>query len=331
MAGAAVGAVGSVVGGAMGSDASDRASRAQQQAAADANALQREIYEKNTQNFQPYLQAGNAGLNALMYRLGLGGSANGMNAPKVQTEAQIRKALESKYTTETARPKNLFEQMGPFAQFIPGADAEIGKNPTTKTVDEAALNAAVQAELAKQQAAFAEWEKTAQADPNYGWLLDRFNMDYFEEDPGYQFRLEQGNKALQNAAAATGNLNSGRALKDAIGYNSGMASQEYGNAYNRFNNDQTNQFNRLATITGIGQSSASALAGVGQNYANQVGNNLIGAGNAQAAGIVGGANAINQGIGGAANALQGYLANRQSGYNTSNFARSGNALNYWPQ
>src|SRR3546814_904516 len=111
----------------------------------------------------------------------------------------------------------------------------------------------------------------------------------------------------------------------AIGYNSGMASQEYGNAYNRFNNDQNSQFNKLAAITGIGQSSASALAGVGQNYANQVGNNLVGAGNAQAAGIVGGANAINQGIGQAGNALQGYLANRQSGYQ-----QSGNALNYWP-
>jgi len=129
-----------------------------------------------------------------------------------------------------------------------------------------------------KEAAYNEWEKSAKEDPMYGWLLDRFSMDDFEADPGYQFRLDQGNKALQNAAAATGNLNSGRALKDAIGYNSGMASQEYGNAYNRFNNDQTNQFNRLATITGIGQSSASALAGVGQNYANQVGNNLIGAG-----------------------------------------------------
>ena len=329
MPAAAVGAAATVAGAAISSDAAGDAADAQRAGAEEANALQREIYERNTKNFQPYLQAGNAGLNALMYRLGLGGSANGLDAPKVQTEAQIREALLPKYTTETSSP-NIFDKMGPFAEFIPGAQYEVGKGKGT-TVDEAGLNAAIQAELAKQQAAYDEWEKSAKEDPMYGWLLDRFSMDDFEADPGYQFRLEQGNKALQNAAAATGNLNSGRALKDAIGYNSGMASQEYGNAYNRFNNDQNSQFNKLAAITGIGQSSASALAGVGQNYANQVGNNLVGAGDAQAAGIVGGANAINQGIGGAANALQGYLANRQSGYNTSNFARSGNALNYWPQ
>jgi len=322
-------AAGGIVGGLIGADATKSASRAQQQAAEEANALQKEIYERNTKNFKPYLQAGNAGLNALMYRLGLGGTANGMAAPTVQTEAQIRESLLPRYTTQEAG-KPEWEIVSPGSGESTG-DFFQQTQPQQEVVDEAGLGAAIQAELAKQQAAYAEWEKGAQSDPMYGWLLDRFSMDDFEADPGYQFRLEQGNKALQNAAAATGNLNSGRALKDAIGYNSGMASQEYGNAYNRFTNDQNSQFNKLAAITGIGQSSASALAGVGQNYANQVGNNLIGAGNAQAAGIVGGANAINQGIGQVGNALQGYLANKQSGYSVSPyFTGGGNALNGWP-
>ncbi|MNV19048.1 hypothetical protein D3C71_1098910 [compost metagenome] len=194
-------------------------------------------------------------------------------------------------------------------------------------MDEAGLNAAVQERLAQQQA--------AKSNPLYGSLLSTFR-EYkpfteadFKVDPGYQFRQTEGQNAINNMAAATGNLNSGRALKDAMSFNSGLASQEYGNAYNRFNNDyitgfntfntnQTNQYNKLAALAGMGQSSASALAGVGQNYANQVGNNLAAGANAAAAGAVGQSNAINQGLGSVANAGLNYAAmNSQSGYTPS--------------
>ncbi|MNV16102.1 hypothetical protein D3C71_1068550 [compost metagenome] len=150
-------------------------------------------------------------------------------------------------------------------------------------------------------------------------------MADFEVDPGYQFRQTEGMNALNNSAAATGNLNSGRALKDAMSFNSGLASQEYGNAYGRYNNDyntgfnafntnQTNQYNKLAALAGMGQSSASSLAGVSQNYTGQISNNLAQGANAQAAGAVGQANALNQGLSGIANAGMNYAALRASGY-----------------
>lgn len=197
-------------------------------------------------------------------------------------------------------------------------------------IDEAGLQAAVRSRMAEQ----ADAANRAKNDPLYGSLLSiykeykPFSMADFQVDPGYQFRLDQGNKALQNMAAMTGNLNSGRALKDAIGYNSGMGSQEYANAYGRYNNDyltgfnthntnQTNTFNKLASLAGMGQSSASSLAGVSQNYGAQVGNNLAQAANAQAAGTIGSNNAWAQGISGLGNALGGMMSNRSSGYSGS--------------
>lgn len=123
-----------------------------------------------------------------------------------------------------------------------------------------------------------------------------FTMADFNADPGYQFRMDQGSKALQASAAARGGLLSGGTLKSLDRYGQDYASNEYGNAYNRFNNDQTTRFNRLSSIAGLGQTSVGQTSAAGANAANQIGSNTIGAGNAQAAGYVGQANAVNNGI-----------------------------------
>ena len=81
----------------------------------------------------------------------------------------------------------------------------------------------------------------------------RFGLADFQQDPGYQFRQQEGERALQRAAAATGSAYSGAQLKALARFNSGLASQEYGDAYNRFNTDQAARFNRLASVAGIGQ------------------------------------------------------------------------------
>lgn len=53
------------------------------------------------------------------------------------------------------------------------------------------------------------------------------------EDPGYQFRLEEGAKALERSAAARGVLRTGGTLKDLLSYGQDLASQEYENVYGR--------------------------------------------------------------------------------------------------
>lgn len=124
-----------------------------------------------------------------------------------------------------------------------------------------------------------------------------FGMADFQADPGYQFRLNEGENAILNKRSALGGVMSGGTLKDLANYGQGMASQEYGNAYNRYVGNQNNIYNRLNSLSATGVNAAGSIAGLGAGTANQVSANQLGAGNAQAAGIVGGANAINNGIG----------------------------------
>jgi len=130
----------------------------------------------------------------------------------------------------------------------------------------------------------------------YGQLLRNFTQADYQQDPGYEFRLQQGEQAINRNALARGRYNSGGTLKELQRYNSGQASQEYGAAYDRFNQNQTNRFNRLASIAGVGQTATNALNADRSATAGRIGENALQAGNATAAGYIGGANAINQGL-----------------------------------
>lgn len=132
-----------------------------------------------------------------------------------------------------------------------------------------------------------------------------FSMTDFQADPGYAFRIAEGQKAIARASAAKGLFSSGT-LKSLSRYNQDMGSQEYQNAYGRFTNDQTNRFNRLASIAGTGQTASNQVAAAGQNTANQIGQNMTGAGNAQAAGQIGSSNAYANAIGSGTNSWMQY-------------------------
>lgn len=110
--------------------------------------------------------------------------------------------------------------------------------------------------------------------------------DILNEDPGYAFRLSEGQKALDRSAAARGGLISGAALKAATRFGQDYGSQEY-----------TNAFNRYANIAGLGQTATNNMSNAAGNFGAAEGANAINAGNARASGYVGGANAMNQGLG----------------------------------
>jgi hypothetical protein len=91
-----------------------------------------------------------------------------------------------------------------------------------------------------------------------------------QNDPGFQFRLQQGTDAIQRSAAAKGNLLTGGTAKDLTDYAQNSASNEYGNVYNRalgeyqqryniFQQHQADQYNRLASIAGLGQTAVGQL------------------------------------------------------------------------
>jgi hypothetical protein len=140
-----------------------------------------------------------------------------------------------------------------------------------------------------------------------------FGMADYQADPGYAFRLNEGMKGLNASAAARGGLISGNALRAATQYGQDMGSQEYQNAYNRYQTNRSNQLNPLQSLMGASQTATNNMQQAGQNYATTAGDAYMGAGNARASGYVGSANAWSNALGSVTGAANQYGA--QQAYN----------------
>lgn len=149
-----------------------------------------------------------------------------------------------------------------------------------------------------------------------GQFTKNFSPADLQLDPSYKFRLDQGTQALNASAASRGLLGSGQNLKDMTDYAQGAASQEYGNAFNRYQTQQGNLYNRLAGMATMSQNAAAGVGTQGMQVATNIANNTmsgVGASNnyltsgaaAQAAGQMGSANAIGGAIGSAGNNWMG--------------------------
>ena len=307
----AIGAVGAgAVGAIASSNAAGKASKAQSQAAADANATQMAQYEQTREDQTPWRDSGALALNALNNGLGLnmGAGMNSMYGAPTESRASFDADAYMAANPAVADP----------AQWASG-DAyshyqQYGKAQGAAFTGTAKYNQQVAA-MQNPQA------QTTQA--GFGDLNRKFTQADFQADPGYQFRMDEGARGMNNSAAARGGVLSGAALKAASKYSQNFASNEYGNSYNRFNTDQTNSFNRLASIAGVGQMANNQVSAAGQNMANNVSQNQLGAGNARASGYVGQANALTGGIGQGVNMYQqNQMMNSLSGYGRQNAAMS---------
>jgi hypothetical protein len=118
--------------------------------------------------------------------------------------------------------------------------------------------------------------------------------------PNYAFQLQQGQGAVNAQNNATGGLIGGNALKGLEDYTQSTAQNAYQNAFNNYQTGQSNIFNRLSSIAGIGQNAVTGLSNLATGNATNISNLGVGAANAQAAGQVGSANAISGGLTGAA-------------------------------
>lgn len=116
-----------------------------------------------------------------------------------------------------------------------------------------------------------------------GELTQRFAPGDITGEAGYQFGLQQGQRGIENSAAARGLGLSGAALKQASRFNTDYATGRYNDAFNRFQTDRQNRFNPLLQLAGAGAIGAQQVNNAGQAYANTAGNNAIGVANAQAA------------------------------------------------
>ena len=165
----------------------------------------------------------------------------------------------------------------------------------------------------------------------YGIFNRPFSVQDFETDPGYAFRMSEGMKAVERSAAARGGLLSGTTLKGVQRFGQDLASQEYTNAFNRYQTERAARINPLQAILGQGQTAVNAMGGniggaaqgmagtygqMGQAY-GQLGQNLGAAygnlGQARASGYAGAANAAMGGFQGLGNVANQYAQNQMLG------------------
>lgn len=342
----AIGAIGSVAGGALSANAAGKAAQTQANAANYAanleyqsgqNALgfQEAQYNNQNQMLAPYLQAGYGGLANLQNLLGIAPQGNYVSGP------------QSIQNGGTGPMSNL-------AGGAPGAapGASTGAPRATGTPGPLAAIANAQNNAPRVPAPNAPVPGAAPTAPTsnlvnpslgaFGSLSQGWNQQFEaptdvteQNDPGYKFRMQQGVNALQNSAAARGTLLSGGTAAGINAYGQDYGSNEYSNVYNRklgeyqqayniFQQNQANQYNRLASLAGVGQVTAGQLGSAGQQTANSIGNILTGtasnignqvnnAAAATASGYAGQANAWGGALNNVSNLAQIYALSRQPG------------------
>ena len=123
-------------------------------------------------------------------------------------------------------------------------------------------------------------------------LLQPFGQQQFQESPAYQFNLQQGQKAIEKAAAKRGTFYAPQTLQDIGRYSQGVASNEFQNAFSNYQTNMGNIWSRLYGLTGVGQSAANQTGAFGAGAANTQAGLITDAGAARAAGIVGAGNAV---------------------------------------
>jgi hypothetical protein len=124
-----------------------------------------------------------------------------------------------------------------------------------------------------------------------------FGMQQFQQDPGYNFRMSEGMKGLERSAAARGGLLSGSMLKGIQRFGQDLGSQEYMNAFNRYQAERNARLNPLQSLAGMSQTSTNQLGAAGQAMASGVGEAMGAAGQARASGYMGQANVLSGALG----------------------------------
>lgn len=190
----------------------------------------------------------------------------------------------------------------------------IGANEQRKAGKKAAnaANRGNDAALAEQEQARLQQQQNITPYLNQGTnALSRLdalmtNPASFAQDPAYQFIQDQSLQALDRSAAARGRFLSPGTDADRIKLASGLASQEYGN-----------QFNRLYSLASLGQNAAVGAGSAAQTSANNIGSLYQNRGQIGADQAINSANATNNLLGTLGTAFGQYMGSRQPKANNS--------------
>lgn len=290
---------GALIGGYFTNKAANTAASGARDAANSANALSDAQFQQTRTDMAPWRNAGGSAIGQLSYLLGLPGYE-----PKPTSTGQLRTLGQTGGAT--------IPTPGQWSPSGPVSFEDIGgrRMPALamqKSMDEQPGGTGTAYDY---NATTGEWTPAQQGQGqgntyntqlgDFGSLSRDFSMADFQADPGYDFRMKEGQKALERSAAAGGRFLGGGTLKALTRYGQDFGSQEYGNAFNRFQTNRNTRFNQLAAVAGIGQTANGQLAQLGQTNALTQGNNLMGAatvgGNAAMAGAAGWSSALNNGV-----------------------------------
>ena len=314
LAGAAIGANASKKAGETQAKAATQASESGLAATRETNALNWQMYQQNLRNQAPYMQGGGQAFGALMAGMGLD-PTSGSAGPRPIDDGRMR-AGGGSGLVDTSTPAGRMRAMS----VNPSLATIAGRVAGAATGQPQTLSALSGYQDDTTQNYGATPEQLAAAERTYGGNGGKFTQTFGSGDlgldPSYQFRLNEGTRNLNASAAARGMVGSGQNLKDITNYGQGAASQEYQAAYDRFMNNQTTQYNRLAGLAGVGQNAAAGVGNAGMQTGQNIAQNTMSGVNssnqmltsgaaAQAAGQVGVANAVNSGINNGMNTWMG--------------------------
>lgn len=289
---------GSVVSGLLGNEAADDQADAARSASRRSVAEQRRQFNLIRGDTEPYRQVGQNALYEMSNMLGLGGQQyherqNQLSDLRSQL-GETDKHLTTGGNLQTQYKWDLDSGSG----FHPAGGNEWSTNKPRDNVSSADVisrqvftgeETNLNPEYTRIEDEIANLQSEIEQGGGEGGMGGGGGFDV-SQIPGYEFRMDQGINALNNSLAASGNRFSGRAMKAAQRYGQGLASQEYGQ-----------HFNRLAGLAGTGQSAVGTSGQAGMQTASGVGNALmrggLAAGQAQAQGAASMNNAIQGGIG----------------------------------
>lgn len=129
-----------------------------------------------------------------------------------------------------------------------------------------------------------------------GSLMKTFTGADLPNDPGYQFGLSEGEKAINRAALAGGRYLGGRTLKELTRYGTDYAGTKFNEAFQRDSADKTQKYGFLSGLSSQGANAAALQGNQGANFSNTAAGLMTGGANANAAGTVGTANAVSNSL-----------------------------------
>ncbi len=260
-------AAATVVSAGVGAASARSAARAGQRGANAANAEQARQYDTTRADFRPQRELGQGATSMLGRLYGI----------PIQNDAQAR-ASEPMLVGDTELPAGTTTRSvgNGYYEVLYGGN-RIGTlepgGPNGRFVNDTGVDIGA---LFKQQGDAQAATTGSGAGPD---------MSVFFESPDYRFNLAEGESALNRSLAARGRTLSGAGVKEGVRYASGMASQQFGDFYNR-----------LTNLAGLGQAATQSTAAAGMNAANNISQNHMYAGQARANGYMQAGQAVNNGV-----------------------------------